>query len=274
MLGICGSPTPAAECSMSERLCQTSGMPIWMSNGRVCVEGRMRIKSYTLSALAFFAFGDSALTAELPLSHGCLYAVSVGPNATPILPCEDKDPLDLSNNLNILNIINALGLNRASIKFKGCRNHPFLVRDYGIGPSGGRQYTIYYPDDPQVVDERYIAPITHELAHVWQMEVAGGINALEKEIPQSKRVELGADHLMGYIYAKILRHMKINEFQNNMSLIGAYVELDEEAHGTPSQRTNAFRRGVFLPSDRSKRDIRIVNDDFQANGYADIIHFD
>ena len=85
----------------------------------------------------------------------------------------------------------------------------------------------------------------------------------------SKRIELGADYLAGIASSRVLQHINKTTFQHNLSLNGLYREPDEKAHGTPAQRTAAFRYGV-IDLVKADPDIRKASDNFQARLYAEV----
>lgn len=205
----------------------------------------------------------------LQLSHGCLYGVTVGHEETPVTPCDDADPLNIAKDPYIDKVMKLLSIKPGKVRFKGCKGLRFSATPDGMAKEGDRRYLITYPIE---VAQSYIAPISHELAHVLQMEMAGGLDPLRKTF-SSMRVELGADFLAGVIFSSSLQNININQFQHNLELMGLYVELEADAHGTPAQRTSAFRWGVHLNFDTMNQDIRKVSDDFQANIYGKVVQF-
>lgn len=219
-----------------------------------------------LLALLLFATYSAPLTAAGTKS-GCLYAFTAGDDDTPISPCDAVDSRGLANDPDVRKTIRALGLDGQKIRFRGCTNTPFFAAQEAAGTGHGMRYVINYPSELQ---ETYIAPITHELAHVLQMEMAGGLVPLREEF-ESRRVELGADFLTGIIFKQALSHVNLNTFQTNLAVIGKYRERDDRAHGTPEQRTGAFRSGVFMQFDDINRDMRKANLHFQRNVYGRVI---
>lgn len=224
--------------------------------------------SLLMALLLMWTYGDPSAD-MLQLSHGCLYGVTVGHEATPVTPCDDADPLNLAKDPYIGKVMRSLSIEPGKVRFKGCKGLRFSATPDGMAKEGDRRYLITYPIE---ITQSYLAPITHELAHVLQMEMAGGLDPLRKTF-SSMRVELGADFLAGVIFSSSLQTIDINQFQHNLELMGLYVELETDAHGTPAQRTSAFRWGVHLNFDAMNRDIRIVNEDFQANIYGKVVQF-
>ena len=81
---------------------------------------------------------------------------------------------------------------------------------------------------------------------------------------------MGADYLAGFVFSRALNHLSLNEFQHSLNLIGLYVESDQNAHGTPEQRTAAFRFGAHVSPSFTDDQIRILNENFQANIYGQL----
>lgn len=200
------------------------------------------------------------------LTDGCLYgSITVGAQATPVAPCPNADPLNIRNNADVLKIMKALGINRNKVRFKGCSNLRFSAAMDSTLSVTNRRYLITYPIE---ANNSYISPITHELVHVLQMEIYGGLIPLRSSIKSSKRIELGADYISGIVFSKFLRHLDFYDFMDNLSLIGLYVENAAEAHGTPPQRVAAFRSGFY---ETLEQDIKDANNYFQDQVYGLII---
>ncbi len=193
---------------------------------------------------------------------GCLYADNV--ESTSFSGCAD-DPLHLASQPAVLASIKALGLSGVPLTLIGCREAPFLTRP-GKSPYA-RSYEILYPLGQKSI-ESYFSPITHELAHVFQSELAGGIGKLTLETRSLQR-ELGADFLTGVLF-KNASNIAAIQFQMTVALMSLYRELDENAHGTPVQRNSAFRQGVYLKFSDFGKDFRKANDEFQENRYGSI----
>ena len=221
-----------------------------------------------MAALLLWASGERSIYAK-DTSHGCLYAVTKGPEKTPVVPCVNADPLNIADDPDIRNVMKALGIELGKVRFKGCKNIRFSVNEDRMPARAGQVYLITYTNE---AEQSYVALITHELAHVLQMEMAGGYRPL-RDAFISKRIELGADYLTGIIYSNYLKNNNINQFQHHLSLLGQYLELDEDAHGTPSQRSGAFRFGLFFDFTTVDRDIRKASENFQFDVYGQIIQF-
>jgi hypothetical protein len=135
-------------------------------------------------------------------------------------------------------------------------------------PTGG--YVITYPPD---VSNGFLGPVAHELAHIVQMEAAGGMDQL-RERYESRRIELGADYLAGILFRRVLPEVSRNEFQNHVRLYGLYREQAVRAHGTPTQRTSAFRIGVVGRNERPGITLSEASDYFQEDLYAMVVSDD
>ena len=177
------------------------------------------------------------------------------------------DPIGLAKNPLILKTIAELSLTKTAIKFVGCATASFAT---AMGPPriSSRSYVIYYPILSGVAIGDYIAPLTHELSHVFQMESVGGYGKLVQSTT-SKRRELGADFIAGILFSKLLNG-ESSYFLNNLNLIGRYREMDSSAHGTPSQRAAAFRNGQILPFGEFDNDMVKAYAEFQENRYGSI----
>jgi hypothetical protein len=131
--------------------------------------------------------------------------------------------------------MSVLGIPNDAVKFKACPGGRFSAR-----PSGNTTapYIVEYPSEAK---SGYLSPITHELAHVFQMQKAGGLEPLRRNF-ETRKIELGADFITGLVYSKMLSHMKLADFETNLELAGSYRV--DATHGLPTHRTTAFRLGV------------------------------
>jgi hypothetical protein len=202
---------------------------------------------------------------------GCLNAVTSGTDRVEVSVCNDADTLNLSESELLKQIILSMQLNPSSIRFRGCKQRAFSTTEYRT-PSGNLEYLIEYPDEKDATLDAYLAPIVHELAHVLQMHSYGGYELLRRETNyDSKRVELGADYITGLVYAlnkRLSDTLRPGHFQHNFRLMGLYVERSHDAHGTPSQRTAAFRNGWV--NSAKQTDVSSAHRFFQADRYAEI----
>jgi hypothetical protein len=178
----------------------------------------------------------------------------------------DGDPLDQANNKIIKEDEELLGIGPRDVRFIGCAAAPFLtVPGSGLISS---QATIYYPTGSKFKPDSYAAPLLHELGHVFQLKQAGSYAKLRASLDDSnERIELGADFIAGIAANKL--GLTPAEFLINLALIGSYNIQDKDFHGTPANRTQAFRNGYFY--DNASR-IADSYADFQDNLFAYIKH--
>lgn len=223
----------------------------------------------------------ATLAASLTLQHGaskaqCLYAAAPGrmeAESGKSKRCEDrKDPAGLGQDPDIRAVIEVLGLSALRIRFTGCEHGTFATEQTGL--STAPSYWISYPvlpasEKPAGTRNPYLAPITHELAHVLQISQKGNRNALLAERPMLS-VELAADFITGVAFKRIQAIDSLNNFQQNIALVGLYKEPREDAHGTWEQRTWAFRRGVFYPAHPSPIAPQEADDRFVGTLFREI----
>jgi hypothetical protein len=197
------------------------------------------------------------------LYSGCLFSETDG---TDFAEGCSADPLKLKDLSEIRQTLNGLKIDPGIVEFIGCHKASFSTRQ-APNPTM-RAYIIRYPilQGSDAVD--YIAPLTHELSHVFQIEDFNGMAKLKSQL-ESKRRELGADYISGIVFKNYSEVGKIH-FQSNMSLIGRYRETPASAHGTPSERNQAFRRGVYIKFDEFKSDLKQAHTFFQDNIYGEI----
>jgi len=223
----------------------------------------MKLSRHSGAVIAFLAL-SGAMGEEIrapQAEQGCLYANGDGIDATE--GCA-KDPLQLASLMALQRARVALSLQETEIRLIGCKMGSFKTSQ-GSHPTK-RSYLIYYPilDGPVAA---YVAPLTHELSHVFQMERAGGLGKFIADYPDSKRRELGADFLTGVVF-KNASFQANQDFQTNLDLIGKFREMRKNAHGTPAQRASAFRIGVYLDYGAFGNSMDKANTEFQENRYA------
>lgn len=205
----------------------------------------------------------------------CLYSNTPGtPGADPeAATCTNKeDPARLGSDPDIRKLIEALGLQDVRIRFSGCERGLFGADVTGL--ASAPSYRISYPLLPAAQGRApgtrtpYLAPISHELGHVLQLRQKGDRNALLAG-RQMLSVELAADFIAGIAFKRIGALDALNSFQQNIALVGLYREAREDAHGTWEQRTWAFRRGVFYPSEPSPLSPQEADDRFVRRLFAE-----
>jgi hypothetical protein len=203
-----------------------------------------------------------------------LSGVTVGEDSRPVELCEPGDPLGIADNQDIASAIRYLAIDPDDIRFNGCPRGEFAV---GLDPlrADGRGYLIMYPVD---VGDRFVAPVTHELAHVLQIQVAGSMSILQAQ--NSKRIELGADFITGIVFHALFESdirtdmrglaaakRRRGEFANNIRLTGSYIEESGDAHGDPSDRSTAFRWGLNFRFREEVPDVRVA-----SSYFADVLY--
>lgn len=223
-----------------------------------------RQKQSVLRTLLAFALVTSPGLYGLDRDQGCLYSTVV--DGKPTQPCDYQDALKVASNAEVLKVARAFSIDLATIAFRACRNGEFSTTQ---DPSKTDHYIITYPIEDK---DAYLAPIVHEVAHVVQMQMVGGLEPLRAKLT-SLRIELGADYLAGLAYSRVLTHINQTTFEHSLRLNGRYREPDaEKAHGTPAQRTAAFRYGL-IDLNKANIDVRKASENFQANLYAEISRF-
>jgi hypothetical protein len=171
----------------------------------------------------------------------------------------NRDLLSIAQQPVVAAAENILGLTPADVEFVGCRNEGFITR---IGHATPRlTLRITYPIIPNVALSDYVAPIVHELGHVYQLKQAGSFDRLEQQLnPYHERAELGADFLTGVILRTL--NLPTSVFELSEYLPGSYRTDLDASHGLPHQRTGAFRLGYFY-------DQRITNIDKKYSYFQD-----
>lgn len=223
---------------------------------------------YWSSGAVILILAGAALAADTsPSPNDCLFATHAG--GIDQRPCADQDPLMLRVNTKIGLARHALGISASHITFRGCVGQPFKTYVDSNTKNGDRNYVITYPSE---TEDPYLAPIVHELAHVMQLEVAGGSKEAVRGARQntSLRVELEADYLTGMVFSQALKSDGTAAFQHSQIFAGMFKEMESDAHGTPSQRNSAFRQGYFQPIGDDMPDIKTAANHFQANVYGDL----
>jgi hypothetical protein len=217
----------------------------------------------TLALAPALIFGSPTRPADFP---NCLNGSS---SKHPFHPNEHSeckgDPLNEASNTTVRKDEEMLGISPEDVRFIGCAAAPFLtVPGSGLISS---QATIYYPT--QLSEDSYAAPLFHELGHVFQLKRAGSLAKLKSSLDNSnERIELGADFIAGLAANKL--GLKPADFLINLALIGSYNIQDQDFHGTPANRTQAFRNGYFYDNNDSQ--IADSYADFQDNLFGYIKH--
>jgi hypothetical protein len=179
-----------------------------------------------------------------------------------------KDSLNVSSDARVQKEQKMLGITSNEILFVGCEAAPFKTFLARTEPS--LRFKIFYRATVNSSSKDYLAPILHEVGHVYQLNRAGSMDNLFKSLDNSKeRVELGADFLAGYAAHKLGLDASVS--QESLSLMGSYQLKQSDPHGCPEARAAAFRFGYFYkPEDAS---VESQYSDFQDNLFAQTQHF-
>jgi hypothetical protein len=177
-----------------------------------------------------------------------------------------NDPLSFASDKSIVAAEESLALDRRDIVWFGCQHGGFSVRQEGEST----RYKIEYPVGEGGGHDLFLAPAVHELAHIFQMRIAGGQDELLKQFT-SMRIELGADFLTGVIYENYLKQETAIDFQGNLQVMGVYLERENIAHGSPEQRVGAFRFGRNEPLAPTADPLRSAHRKFQSQYFGRVI---
>lgn len=226
------------------------------------IMGRAKVSAL---ALVLFTFAPVGFTQTL--SQGaCFYSRTVNGKKAQSATCSETDPYGFAANVDVLKVVTALSLDARQIRFVGCAKGEFAVSEkFASDRAAAQIYVVTYPLE---ANPRNLAAITHELAHVFQLQASGGYESLRRVA--SKRSELGADFLAGMLYAHVLNHRATAEFHQDLAQTGLYRDSSIQSHGDPHERSEAFMRGQSFDIGRVGRSYRNAIREFQDNIYADI----
>jgi hypothetical protein len=170
-------------------------------------------------------------------------------------------------------------LSSVKINFAGCKGSIFETQRHKK-----QEYTIFY----KVVTLRtpadqfnFLLPVMHELGHVLQLELFGGIGKLRKELGPAQ-IELGADFIAGALYRSRWNAANTSAFDKSMELLGDYGSGNPDDHGRPEDRTAAFQFGFEFPLTGQGRHIHFgpqaaafsdAHAKFQADLFGQITEF-
>lgn len=179
--------------------------------------------------------------------------------------CKD-DVFKVSEDDEIQKVEKTLGITPNAITFIGCEAAPFSTKMTRM--DSPFHFLILYREGGKKSRE-YVAPIIHELGHVYQLGKAGSYYKLMQSVDGSnERVELGADFLAG-LAAKSLK-MNPGEFETSLFLMGSYNLQKKDSHGCPEARSSAFLYGYNSPPTKVVDDAQYS--DFQDNEFMQIKH--
>lgn len=217
-----------------------------MSTIKVVLTGLRCLRRH-LCLIACAGLLESSVAKSIEDEPLCFYADGASTGEI----CNGNDIAGLANDPEVRRVMETLGISNLKIFFSGCEKGLFATSSHA-GVSTARIYNISYPllratpnNQGNGVESPYLAPITHELSHVLQIELSGGRGELldKREILS---IELGADFLSGIVFALTKSLDKLSIYETNLHLVGLYQDDKKNAHGTWEQRTIAFRKGAFL----------------------------
>lgn len=218
-----------------------------------------------LSVIVGFAATNASQDNAVP---DCLNSDDTGGNFLRAAHPECKDDiLRLSRDIEVQNIEKMLGIAADEITFIGCAPAPFQTKMVRTEPPF--HFQILYHIGTDLKSRDFVAPIFHELGHVYQLRKSGSKNKLLQSVGGSvDRVELGADFLAGLAAHRL--KMNPGDFETSLFLMGSYDSQRSDSHGRPEDRSAAFRYGYYSPSTNSFEDSLYA--DFQDNEFAQIMH--
>ena len=149
------------------------------------------------------------------------------------------DPLNVRIERQLAEAARGLKLDPARLRFQACPGRRFATA------MAGTIITISYPAGTRTFPQ-VLGALTHELAHAYQLSRAGSMEALRSQLGGSiERIELGADFLAGFLIRHHISGASRADFQASIELVGAYDDLSGASHGTPEERSAAFRTGYY-----------------------------
>ncbi|WP_156924518.1 hypothetical protein [Derxia gummosa] len=209
----------------------------------------------TLLWLLFPARGENPLP-------NCLYGkYTQGNEETAVEPC-GPDTKGIGADTDVQAVMRTFEIPPNMVAFQACPGGRFLAMP-NVNDDG--HFLVRYPSH---VQQNYLAPIVHELAHVVQMRDAGNLAALDPK-NNSRRIELGADFLAGLAFNIALRRLNGDDFETNLQLAGSYKVVADD-HGPPEHRGQAFRRGLTRMDPYPNLTIVEAMRYWNANDYARI----
>ncbi|UED34239.1 hypothetical protein [Rhizobium ruizarguesonis] len=184
--------------------------------------------------------------------------------------CPD-DSLDIASSDYVRKAIDFLSLNDVLITFVGCPEAAFKTGGgFKDRVTKKKKFLIQYPttvSGENLRSEEYIAPIVHEIGHVYQIKAAGSPGEL-KQGSCSERIELGADFLAGFVFANGLGVANKKDFQESLRLLGDYSDDPAWSHSIPEDRTAAFRSGYYMVQKRKIHQLDDAYTIFQDMDFA------
>jgi hypothetical protein len=152
-------------------------------------------KVSSLSLLLFSVGFDVAVSNQARSMPDCLYSKSGARFKPKEHPECHSDVLNISAVNEIKKTEIFLDLNAEHVRFIGCSAALFMT------DPGEDDPTVYYPaTDEKRVNPQLVAPLIHELGHVYQLKRWGSAAKVREASRDSKeRIELGADFIAGIV---------------------------------------------------------------------------
>jgi hypothetical protein len=192
----------------------------------------------------------------------CLQAGgAVEPSISSTPPTCDRDRLRVSEDAAVRATEKLFHLSSAEIVFIGCETASDFSTDV-VRTSSSSHFVIVYPMSVSKSSD-YVAPMLHELGHVYQLKRVGD---KEQLLQMLERTELGADFLAGLAARKV--GLNPGVFEISLRLVGSYRSSPRVSHGRPEDRSSAFRYGYNEPAGP----LDSQYDDFQDNLFSQLKH--
>jgi len=229
-------------------------------------QGQCRRSRRRLAAMTAVILGWLVSAGAQTREPECLFAA----DASARVEGEDcrPDPLNLAATPHLEAAMAAFGIQPSQVVLIGCAQASFRIGRPNRSPAG-LTYRITYPIMANRPLQSYVAPLVHELAHAFQLSEDGSIPGVRaRRENSSERVELGADYLSGVVFRRALAEINRGAFQLNSNLIGSYRTDTADLHGSPEERTAAFRTGYY--QDSAPADLRVAEQSFQDDSFGRI----
>jgi hypothetical protein len=196
-----------------------------------------------------------------PKTRTCLNAINR--SGRPVLHCIPSDSANIRQHRLILKAASALEIDIEDITFNGCPGGDYKIAEDRRPDS--LKYIIWYPSENGLAE---IGPLIHELAHVHQLKAAGGMRQLDHSSP--RKIELAADFIAGLVFKKALEDVRPGDYETGLSLMGLYFEEGPDPHGSPEDRTAAFRIGYYFNFTEDIPDINAAHQYFYEDIYGSL----
>lgn len=156
--------------------------------------------------------------------------------------CKTADfPRDVTDA--ILQVTVSLGISDLSIDFQECGRVVYLATA-ATGGSRANRYFVEVPPTESYPSDVQVAAIAHELYHIYQFHAHGSRSNVIDYYGSTQRVELAADFGAGLQLSSL---PEIGHFyEMSVALVGDFLNDPTRSHGSPADRSRAYRSGVFF----------------------------